>query len=148
MWRRGHAYIESGLHDSSSLKVNGGTTEHSLAFISSINEVALVYYQSFIGREIYLAKCMNIFSSEKASNNFFLLFDVEDESEAPEGIQIKPETDEAKTLSPRGTRTHHILWIVGRKLLENPNTHSCLAGFIWALIVFKYEDAGDPIFSP
>ncbi|KAM0932447.1 putative membrane transport protein [Dioscorea sansibarensis] len=64
------------------------------------------------------------------------------ESETPEGIQIKPETDEAKTLSPRGTRTHHILWIVGRKLLENPNTHSCLAGFIWALIVFKYEDAG------
>ncbi|XP_039118535.1 probable auxin efflux carrier component 8 [Dioscorea cayenensis subsp. rotundata] len=64
--------------------------------------------------------------------------DSSNESEAPEGIQIKPETDEVKTLSPRGTKTHHILRIVGRKLLKNPNTHSCLAGFIWALIVFKW----------
>lgn len=67
---------------------------------------------------------------------FFLL---KEEIENPQESQPKEEVEEARTRSspPRKIKTMTILLTVGKKLIENPNTHATVIGLIWACIEFR-----------
>ena len=66
---------------------------------------------------------------------FFLL----KEPESPQESQPKEEVDqEARTRSPpRKIKTVLILLTVGKKLIENPNTHATVIGLMWACIKYR-----------
>ncbi|XP_038981140.1 probable auxin efflux carrier component 8 [Phoenix dactylifera] len=61
------------------------------------------------------------------------------ELESSEGVRPRPEEDEVKSLSIRNIRSLLILWMAGKKLMINPNTYASLAGFVWALISFRWR---------
>lgn len=57
----------------------------------------------------------------------------------PSRVQSKPEEEEANKLSSKKIKYQIILLTVGRKLVKNPNTYACLAGLIWSLVSFRYQ---------
>ncbi|XP_020259226.1 probable auxin efflux carrier component 8 isoform X1 [Asparagus officinalis] len=61
----------------------------------------------------------------------------EEATESPEA-QPKPEEEEAKAISSKKSKYQTILLTVTRKLMQNPNTFSCLAGLIWSLVSFRW----------
>jgi auxin efflux carrier family len=58
-------------------------------------------------------------------------------SSSPSKMTMMPEQGKPKEMPPAPVLAKLILRMVGRKLLQNPNTYSSLLGLVWSLISFK-----------
>ncbi|PON95892.1 Auxin efflux carrier [Trema orientale] len=80
------------------------------------------------------------FNAAKSAASVSPSLEAAEELENSEESQAKEEVGEGRTRStPRKIKTMIILLTVGRKLIENPNTHATLVGLIWACIKFRWK---------
>ncbi|XP_062106694.1 auxin efflux carrier component 8 isoform X2 [Humulus lupulus] len=99
----------------------------------------IVALQSLIWYNLLLF--MYEFNAAKSAASVSPSLEATEELENPqESQQPKEEVEEGRTTSaPLKIKTGVILLTVGKKLMENPNTHATVIGLVWACIKFRWK---------